>query len=148
MNIKLSDFVDIYFDDKQNELKQRTIKNKRYMMEQHIIPYFGNQKINEITASQIIQWQNEMQKKGFSEAYLRMIQNQLTCLFSHASRIYDLSVNPCKKVKSMGSFDVRSLNFWTKEEYDKFIQTIELGTRYYIIFEILFWKFPEVLRSS
>ena len=139
MNMKLSDFVDIYFDDKQNELKQRTIKNKRYMMEQHIIPYFGNQKINEITASQIIQWQNEMQTKGFSEAYLRMIQNQLTCLFSHASRIYDLSANPCKKVKSMGSFDVRSLNFWTKEEYDKFIQTIELGTRYYIIFEILFW---------
>ena len=113
MNMKLSDFVDIYFEDKQNELKQRTIKNKRYMMEQHIIPYFGNQKINEITASQIIQWQNEMQTKGFSEAYLRMIQNQLTCLFSHASRIYDLSVNPCKKVKSMGSFDIRSLNFWT-----------------------------------
>ena len=48
MNMKLSDFVDIYFEDKQNELKQRTIKNKRYMMEQHIIPYFGNQKINEI----------------------------------------------------------------------------------------------------
>ena len=116
MNIKLSDFVDIYFDDKQNELKQRTIKNKRYMMEQHIIPYFGNQKINEITASQIIQWQNEMQTKGFSEAYLRMIQNQLTCLFSHASRIYDLTTNPCKKVKRMGSFDVRSLNFWTVEE--------------------------------
>ena len=116
MNMKLSDFVDIYFEDKQNELKQRTIKNKRYMMEQHIIPYFGNQKINEITASQIIQWQNEMQTKGFSEAYLRMIQNQLTCLFSHASRIYDLSVNPCKKVKRMGSFDVRSLNFWTVEE--------------------------------
>ena len=54
LNMKLSDFVDIYFDDKQNELKQRTIKNKRYMMEQHIIPYFGNQKINEITASEMI----------------------------------------------------------------------------------------------
>ena len=68
-----------------------------------------------------------------------MIQNQLTCLFSHASRIYDLSVNPCKKVKSMGSFDVRSLNFWTKEEYDKFIATVEKDSKYYVIFEILFW---------
>lgn len=28
MNMKLSDFVDIYFDDKQNELKQRTKKIK------------------------------------------------------------------------------------------------------------------------
>ena len=80
-----------------------------------------------------------MKTKGFSEAYLRMIQNQLTCLFSHASRIYDLSVNPCKKVKSMGSFDVRSLNFWTKEEYDKFIATVEKDSKYYVIFEILYW---------
>ena len=54
--------------------------NKRYMMEQHIIPYFGNQMMSEITAGQIIQWQNEMQTKGFSEAYLRMIQNQLTSI--------------------------------------------------------------------
>lgn len=139
MDMKLSEFVEVYFEDKQNELKERSVKNKRYMMEQHIIPYFGEHMMSEITASQIIQWQNEMQTKGFSESYLRMIQNQLTGLFSHASRIYDLQANPCKKVKKMGNFDARSLNFWTIEEYQKFIQTMEPGTQYYLIFEILFW---------
>ena len=139
MDMKLSEFMEVYFDDKQNELKERTMKNKRYMMEQHIIPYFGNQMMSEISASQIIQWQNEMQTKGFSESYLRMIQNQLTSLFTHASRIYDLHTNPCKKVKRMGNSDSRSLDFWTTEEYQQFIQTIEAGTRYYLIFEILFW---------
>lgn len=139
MDMKLSEFMEVYFDDKQNELKERTMKNKRYMMEQHIIPYFGNQMMSEISASQIIQWQNEMQTKGFSESYLRMIQNQLTSLFTHASRIYDLRTNPCKKVKRMGNSDSRSLDFWTTEEYQQFIQTIEPGTRYYLIFEILFW---------
>ena len=69
MDMKLSEFMEVYFEDKQNELKERTMKNKRYMMEQHIIPYFGNQMMSEISASQIIQWQNEMQTKGFSEAY-------------------------------------------------------------------------------
>ena len=73
------------------------------MMEQHIIPYFGNCMMSEITASQIIGWQNEIQKKGFSDSYLRMIQNQLTALFTHASKIYDLKDNPCKKVKKMGN---------------------------------------------
>ena len=82
MDMKLSEFMEVYFEDKQNELKERTMKNKRYMMEQHIIPYFGNQMMSEITAGHIIQWQNEMQTKGFSEAYLRMIQNQLTSLFA------------------------------------------------------------------
>ena len=139
MKMEMGSFIEVYFEDKQNELKERTMKNKRYMMEQHIIPYFGNQMMSEITAGQIIQWQNEMQTKGFSEAYLRMIQNQLTSLFTHASRIYDLHTNPCKKVKRMGSSDNRSLDFWTVDEYQKFIQTMEPGSRYYLIFEILFW---------
>ncbi len=39
----------------------------------------------------------------------------------------------------MGNSDSRSLDFWTTEEYQRFIQTIEPGTRYYLIFEILFW---------
>ena len=39
----------------------------------------------------------------------------------------------------MGNSDSRSLDFWTTEEYQQFIQTIEPGTRYYLIFEILFW---------
>lgn len=139
MDMKLGEFMEVYFEDKKNELKDHTMKNKRYMMEQHIIPYFGGQMMSEITASQIIQWQNEMQTKGFSEAYLRMIQNQLTSLFTHASRIYDLHLNPCKKVKRMGNSDSRSLNFWTTGEYQKFIQTMEQGSRYYLIFEMLFW---------
>ena len=50
--------------------------------------------MSEIKASQIIQWQNEIQKKGYSDSYLRMIQNQLTSLFTHAAKIYDLPVNP------------------------------------------------------
>ena len=32
-----------------------------------------------------------------------------------------------------------SLDFWTTEEYQQSIQTIEPGTRYYLIFEILLW---------
>ena len=139
MDMKLCEFIEVYFDDKQNELKERTLKNKKYMMMQHVVPYFGEMMMNEISAGQIIQWQNEMQTKGFSDAYLRMIQNQLTSLFTHATRIYDLPVNPCKKVKRMGSDDNRSFDFWTSEEYQRFIQTIEKDDKYYIIFEILFW---------
>ena len=73
-----------------------------------------------------------MQTKGFSEAYLRMIQNQLTSLFTHASQIYDLHTNHCKKVKSMGSLDNIRLDSWTVDEYQKFIQTMVPGGRYYL----------------
>ena len=39
MDMKLSEFMEVYFDDKQNELKERTMRNKWHMMEQHIIPW-------------------------------------------------------------------------------------------------------------
>lgn len=39
----------------------------------------------------------------------------------------------------MGKSNADKLDFWTKEEYDKFISTLEFGSRYYVMFEILFW---------
>jgi len=47
--------------------------------------------------------------------------------------------NPCKRVKKMGKPDADKLSFWTREEYDKFINTIDENDRYYPLFELLFW---------
>lgn len=139
MDMTMGAFVEIYFRDKKGELKGRSVKNKRYMIEAHILPYFKDRPMNSITPSDIIQWQNEMRTKGFAQTYLRMIQNQITALFNHASNIYGLGNNPCKKVKKMGKADADKLDFWTKDEYDKFISGMEEGDRYYTIFEVLFW---------
>lgn len=139
MDMRLEDFVEIYFRDKEKEVKERSIKNKRYMICTRIIPYFGERRMNEITPSDIIQWQNEMMDKEFSPAYLGMLQNQMTALFTHAYKIYNLKNNPCKKVKKMGRSDGRSLTFWTLEQYEQFIGTIEEGSRYNVLFETLLW---------
>ena len=139
MNMKVGAFVETYFRDKQGELKERLIKNKRYMIERHILPYFEQKSMNEITPADIIQWQNKMREAGYSQTYLRMLQNQMTALFTHASNIYNLTNNPCKKVKKMGKSDADKMDFWTYEEYQQFINTIEVGSRYYVLFEILFW---------
>lgn len=39
----------------------------------------------------------------------------------------------------MGKADADKLNFWTKAEYDSFIRGIDKESRYFVIFEILFW---------
>lgn len=82
MNMKMGVFVEVYFRDKQGELKDRSVKNKRYMIERHILPYFEQKCMNEITPSDIIQWQNKMREAGYSQTYLRMLQNQMTALFT------------------------------------------------------------------
>ena len=139
MKMEMNSFIQVYFEDKKNELKENSIRNKKHMMNKHIVPYFGTRKMNEITPAEIIQWQNTIQEKGYSKTYERMIQNQLNALFNHAQKIYNLKENPCKKVKKMGKSDANKLEFWTKAEYDRFIAGIEPGSEDYLIFEILFW---------
>jgi integrase len=139
MDMALEAFVEVYFQDKKGELKERSITNKRSMIEHHLMPYFKHKTMNTITPMDIIQWQNVIRSKGYSQTYLRMIQNQITALFNHACIIYDLANNPCKKVKKMGRPDADKLEFWTKEEYDKFISHATLKSYYYVMFEILFW---------
>ena len=68
MDMKLSEFMEIYFEDKQNELKDRTMKNKRYMMEQHIIPYFGEQMLSEITAYKLYSGRTKCRQRDFRKA--------------------------------------------------------------------------------
>ena len=140
MDMKLSSFVDVYFEDKAPRLKERSIMTKRTLIETKILPYFGDKQMNEITAVDIIKWQNALLNQEYKPTYLRMIQNQLTALFNHAERFYDLKDNPCKKVDKMGRANAKELNFWTKDEFEVFIQCFtEEEELYRIIFLMLFW---------
>ena len=140
MNMKLAAFVEVYFNDKGTRLKERSIMTKRTLIETKIIPYFGDKSMNEITSVDIIKWQNLLMKQEYSPTYLRMIQNQLTALFNHAERFYDLRDNPCKKVDKMGRSNAKELNFWTKDEYEVFLETFaEEDEMYRLIFQMLFW---------
>ena len=140
MDMKLSSFVDVYFEDKSPRLKERSIMTKRTLIETKILPYFGDKQMDEITAVDIIKWQNALLNQEYKPTYLRMIQNQLTALFNHAERFYDLKDNPCKKVDKMGRANAKELNFWTKDEFEVFIQCFtEEEEMYRIIFLMLFW---------
>ena len=76
LNMEMNSFIGIYFEDKKNELKENSVRNKRHMINKQIVPYFGTRKMNEITPADVIQWQNTIQEKGYSKTYERMIQNQ------------------------------------------------------------------------
>ena len=140
MDMKFSSFVEVYFTDKAPRLKERSVMTKRILIETKILPYFGEKKMSEITAVDIIKWQNTLLNQEYKPTYLRMIQNQMTAIFNHAERLYDLKDNPCKKMDKMGRANAKELNFWTKEEYEVFIQGFtESEEMYRIIFQMLFW---------
>ena len=59
----------------------------------------------------------------------------MTALFNHAEKFYDLKDNPCKKVDKMGRPNAKELNFWTKDEYEQFIQGFSPDEEMYRIIE-------------
>jgi integrase len=140
MDMKFSSFVEVYFRDKTLRLKERSVMTKRVLIETKILPYFEERKMNEITAVDIIKWQNALLNQEYKPTYLRMIQNQMTAIFNHAERYYELKNNPCKKVDKMGRANAKELNFWTKDEYEVFMQGFTTDEEMYrIIFLMLFW---------
>lgn len=73
-----------------------------------------------ITAQQIITWQNELinykndKGKPYSPVYLKTIHNQLSAIFNHAVRYYNLKENPCQKAGSMGKRKIVKCSFGQK----------------------------------
>lgn len=41
--MEMNSFIQVYFEDKKNELKENSIRNKQHMMNKHIVPYFGRE---------------------------------------------------------------------------------------------------------
>lgn len=102
----LADFWEIYKADMEKRLRKTTMKQKEYVMNDKVLPYFGKTPINEITAPMIRKWQGEMMDKGFKPTYLKTIHNQLSAILNYAVNFYDLRSNPCRKAGSMGKTTV------------------------------------------
>lgn len=138
-DMKFEDFWKMYCADMETRLREHTMRTKKYIVELKILPYFGNKRVNDITAADIRQWQNELIKMGYSPTYPKTINNQLSAIFNYAVRYYDLKSNPCAKAGSMGKSKAEEMDFWTGEEFRKFIDSVMNKRLSYMAFMTLYW---------
>ena len=138
-DMKFEEFWKMYCSDMRTHLREHTMRTKTYIVELKILPYFGNKRVNDITAADIRKWQNELIKMGYSSTYLKTINNQLSAIFNYAVRYYDLKSNPCAKAGSMGKSKAEEMDFWTGEEFRKFIDSVMNKRLSYMVFMTLYW---------
>ena len=145
LDMTFASFVEQYTSDMKTRIKENTWATKDHIIRTKLLPYFGKLKMCNITAQQIITWQNEMlnhkDEKGakYSPVYLHSVNSQLSAIFNHAVRYYNLRENPCKKAGSMGKKKNREMLFWTKEEYLKFAEVMMDKPLSFYAFEMLYW---------
>lgn len=80
-------FVELYYEDIENRLKETTMRTKKYIIDLKIWPYFKDKPINDIKAADIRKWQNKLMKDGYAATYLKTINNQLAAIFNYADGI-------------------------------------------------------------
>ncbi len=140
-----ADFIELYLKDMEHRLKPTTVDSKRYVINLKITPFFGKIPLNEIKPTDVRKWQNELTSyrdangKPYSQTYLKTINNQLTALFNYAMKYYGLSENPCHKAGSMGKKKADEMLFWTKTEFDTFIESIKDKLPSYTIFMTMYY---------
>lgn len=145
LDMTFKSFVELYTADIKIRLKENTWSTKEHIIRTKLLPYFGKLKMCKITAQQIITWQNELLNykgkdgKPYSPVYLKTIQNQMSAIFNHAVRYYNLRENPCQRAGGMGKKKNREMLFWTKEEYLKFAEVMMDKPQSFYAFEMLYW---------
>ncbi len=145
MDMTFEAFSELYGKDISPHLKENTWLTKEHIIRTKILPYFGRRNISEITAKDVITWQNELltyrDEKGrpYSVTYLKSVHAQLSAIFNHAVRFYDLRVNPAARVGAIGEKTEGNIDFWTKEEYKRFAEEMMDKPVSFYAFEMLYW---------
>jgi integrase len=135
----------LYLEDKQEHTKQITYETKKNRIDKWLLPYFEKQSIDSISPADIRKWQGELKKslnannQPLSPGYMQNLIMELSSVFNFAMRFYGLSTNPCRIAGNTVGHKQKSLNFWTKEEFDRFISTFERSDPYYVAFLTLYY---------
>ena len=122
-----SAFYDLYLQDVRPRLRAHTLQTKTYRVKNHIMPFFCDLRLNEIDALTIRQWQNGLIDNDLSAVSIKNLHHELSAIFNHAVRFYNLKHNPCRLAGQPAKADEQKqpIRFWTLDEYSKVIDCID-----------------------
>lgn len=139
-------FAEKYLEDVKPILKESTYDNRENIVKGKLTPVFGKKRLIDITKSDIKNWQNELilstdpkNDTPYKSSYVKAIKTVLTNMLNHAVENYGLPKNYALDVKGIKYQYDREVDFWTYEEFSKFIATLSSRPEECLAFEILYW---------
>ena len=130
LSMTFEEFLTIYYADMETRLREHTMRTKKYIIDLKIMPHFKMKRMNEIKATNVRAWQNELIRQGNSPTYLRTIHSQLSAVFNCAVKYYDLRNNPCTKAGIMdkqAAYTAFMVLYWTGIRIGKLLALTPAG---------------------
>lgn len=122
------------------KLKKQSYRKTVSKFKNHILPYFKDYKVKNITASVYTKWQTIIEKKGFKYKYNSSLHGSMVTILNYAIKFYGLKENIASKIGNFakGQELPKNVDFWTFEEYQQFIQVVD-DNIYKTFFETLYY---------
>ena len=120
-----------YMNSHQHNIAQRTYDRYSGIVDNHLIPAFGNYKVDQIKAVHIQSYQNQKLTNGkrrgeggLSRATVAMHHNLLSSLFSEAQKLDLIDKNPVKLVSTPKAKRPKN-NFLDEEQVNQLIEAAD-----------------------
>lgn len=120
--------------------KNSSIRSINNRIDNYILPYFKNKNIYDFKKTDYINWQIEIEKKGFKYSYKSTLHTCFVTFLNYCILFYDLSENIASKVGNFknDSIENNTGQIWTIEEFNRFISVID-NLIYKTLFEFIFY---------
>lgn len=152
--IKFNDLYIMYRTDSSSNVEESTFITKFNKIDKHILPFFKDIYIDDITPLTIRKWQKQMLEKKYSRSYLMNMHMYLSSIIEYGVKYYGLRTNPAKvqgnfKIKKVPTKEAEKENFYTYEEFKRFITKVP--DTYKLFFMFLYFsgcRFGEAIALS
>ena len=136
-------FIDLYkeyINYKEQNLKYQSFRTIKNRIEKHILPFFKDYNVSKIKSKDYIDWKNYILKKNFSYKYNCSLHICMVNILNFACTFYSLKENIASKIGNFSKRDYfQKVNFWTYEEFKKFITCVD-DKVYYTLFTLLYYS--------
>lgn len=144
-SLTVKEIVPLYISSINNQNKDSSIYDKRNIYKNYIIPTLGDTPLKALTKERLYAWQDELWSmrspdtdKPYSYNYLSKIRTCLSALLSWAVERYDFDNLLPKIKKPKRRAATRDMEFWTREQFDTFIRSVD-NPQYHAMFTMLFF---------
>lgn len=155
-DITLNELYDFYYSIKENEVKIATLQSNDRRYKRYIKDYLGHKKARNITLVDLQNWKNEILKLDLCNKYMNEIFGVFNSVLNTGVKYDYIDKNLLTRAGRFKKpvYEVKKVDFWTKEEFDKFIciarkhceewetqrkEDYLLYWAYYVMFNVMFY---------
>ena len=129
---------------RKSQLKSGTFYRMKKVVQKNILTFFKNFKLFDINITILSKWQEQIYNKSVTPKHKNLIISYMQLILDYAIDNYDFSKKTRSKlqkvkIETINQQKINSKNnFWTYEEFQKFISTVD-DDFYYTIFNFMYF---------